>query len=423
MSKALWQKLMENRFRHLYSRLCVNIILILPVLLLGGCFRRTQPINMTFDLKELLPAQWTTVGTVQEINIDNDPAVERLVFFSYDKSPQTGVGPIGALIYDLHEDKSIITTAGEPVANQSSSSLVRYQVLPSYWQGAGQGFIAEASQAATIQNYTVSYETTDANATAVSRKELIVRGGDSYLTFIWWKGTVDGYGVTQLFAPGGFRGIDWPTWTRTPTPITQITGLYPLHDRNLLCRKVTYDRADIAPMNLAPADGENIQYRQDIHYTSSNRGLDFCDGAPAYPFYSEGVVLAYLLDAKNRTNLLDPPLQSTAEITRLQSIFSPEQLVLVDDLRGALDIPISRPDALAPGASIETKVCAKIITWTDATLAQFEPRWLLFTLRHQLSKPDTAAIDQLVIANVNLLPAPTDGAVLDCTQVMQSLPR
>lgn len=398
----------------------VSILLLLVVLLLGGCFRRTQTTNMTFDLKELLPAEWTSVGAVREINIDDDPAAERLVFFSYDKSPQTGAGPIGALIYDLHEDKSIITTSGEPVANQSSSSLVRYQVLPSYWQGAGQGFIAEPGQASNLQVNTVTYETTDANAVPVSRKELVVRGGDSYLTFMWWKGTVDGYGVTQLFAPGGFRGIDWTDWARLPTPITQITGLYPLHDRSLLCRKVTYDRADVAPINLASLGGENIQYRQDIHYTASNRGLDFCDGAPAHPFYAEGVVLAYLLDIKNRAALLDTPLQGSSEITRMQSIINPDRLILVDDVRGVQAIPVTRPDALAPGASIETNVCAKIIAWTDTAATAYAPQWLLFTLRHQLSQPDTAAVDQLVITNVSQLAPPADGSEIACTQVLQN---
>ncbi|MFN8495446.1 MAG: hypothetical protein U0350_48070 [Caldilineaceae bacterium] len=397
----------------------VGVFLVLCILALTGCFRRAQPANMTFDLKELLPAEWSAVGAVHEINIDNDDAVERLVFFSYDKSPQTGLGPIGALIYDLHEDKSIITTEGQPVANQSSSSLVRYQILPSYWQGAGQGFVAEPDQAANIQVNTVTYNTIDGTGANVARKELVVRGGNTHLTFIWWKGTVDGYGVTQLVASGGFRDVNWTDWGRTPEPILKITGLYPLHERSLLCRRVGYDRADVAPRNVTGLGNENIQYRQDIHYNASNRGLDFCDGAPTYPFYAEGVVLAYLLDPANRMNLLDTPLQSSAELTRVQSVIEPARLILVDDVRGAPELPIARADALAPGASVETSVCAKIITWTDAQLTTFEPRWLLFTLRHQLSKPDAAAIDQLVITSVNRLTNANGGAGLDCTQVMQ----
>ncbi len=396
-----------------------GFLLVVCVLALTGCFRRSQPANMTFDLKELLPPEWSSVGAVREINIDNDDAAERLVFFSYDKSPLTGLGPIGALIYDLHEDKSIITTEGQPVANQSSSSLVRYQVLPSYWQGAGQGFIAEPEQAGNIQVNTVTYGAVDATGASVARKELVVRGGGTHLTFIWWKGTVDGYGVTQLMAPGGFRGVDWTDWARLPGPIAQITGLYPLHDRSLLCRRVGYDRADVAPSNLTGLGNENIQYRLDIHYNASNRGLDFCDGAPAYPFYAEGVVLAYLLDSAHRTNLLDTPLQSSVELTRVQSVIDPARLILVDDVKGAPELPIARADALAPGASVETNVCAKIITWTDAQLTTFEPHWLLFTLRHQLSKPDAAAIDQLVITNVNRITTANGGAGLDCAQVIQ----
>ena len=82
-----------------YVSLFPCLLALCFTLLLSGCFRRTTVPNMSFDLNELLPAGWTPVGTVREIDIDNDPAMERLVFFSYDKSPQTNLGPIGALIF------------------------------------------------------------------------------------------------------------------------------------------------------------------------------------------------------------------------------------------------------------------------------------------------------------------------------------
>ncbi|CAN5800231.1 hypothetical protein BH10CHL1_BH10CHL1_36720 [soil metagenome] len=407
--------------RHVSLSPCLFGFMLICTLFLAGCFRRSNVPNMSFDLNELLPAGWTAVGAVREIDIDDDPTLERLVFFSYDKSPQTNAGPIGALIYDLHEDKGIVTNQGAAVANQSSSSLVRYQILPSYWQGAGQGFIAEPSQAANILVYPVTYAAIDSQGAAMTRKELVVRGGATYLTFIWWKGTVEGYGVAQLYAPGGFQGIDWTEWEREPKPINQITGLYPLHDRNSLCRKVTYDRNDVAPTMLTPLIGETIAYRQEIYYKASNRGLDFCDGAPTHPFYPEGVVLAYLLDAKNRTDLLDPSLQSSIEITRVQSVVDPGRLILVDDLHGQQDIPITNPTVVAPGVTIQTRVCAKVMAWTDATATTFEPRWLLFTLQHQSSTPDASAVDQLAIVNVNQVAASTEGGLLDCTQVIQTL--
>ncbi len=399
----------------LTSKPCLLILSLFCTLLLAGCFRRSTVPNMSINLTELLPAGWTAVGDVREIDIDDDPALERLVFFSYDQ------GPVGALIYDLHEDKGIVTNQGAAVANQSSSSLVRYQILPSYWQGAGQGFIAEPGQAANILVYPVGYAATDGQGAAVTRKELIVRGGLTYLTFIWWKSTVEGYGVAQLYAPGGFQGIDWTDWEREPKPINEITGLYPLHDRNLLCRKVTYNRADVAPLALPPPTSEAIAYRQDIHYKASNRGLDFCDGAPTQPFYPEGVVLAYLLDAKNRTDLLDPALQSSTEITRVQSVIDPNRLILVDDVRGQQDIPIANPMVVAPGTTIQTTVCAKVMAWTDTTATTFEPRWLLFTLQHQLSAPGASAIDQLAILDVKQVATADASGLLDCTQVIQSL--
>ncbi len=399
---------------------CLLVFALSCALLLAGCFRRATVPNMSFDLNELLPSGWTAVGDVHEINIDDDAAIERLVFFSYDQSLQTKLGPIGALIYDPREDKAIVTNQGAVVASQSSSSLVRYQILPSYWQGAGQGFIAEPSQAANILVNPVTYATTDSQGAAVTRKELVVRGGSTYLTLIWWKGATDGYGVAQLYAPGGFQGIDWTAWERDPKPISRITGLYPLHDRSLLCRKVTYDRTDVAPTTGTPLTGENISYRQDIHYNASNRGLDFCDGAPTHPFYPEGVVLAYLLDAKNRMDLLDPSVQNSAEITQVQSVIDPARLILVDDIRGQQAIPLARPITPAPDVAIQTTVCAKVMAWTDATATVFEPRWLIFTLRYQLSTPGTASVDQLAIINVNRVAAASAGTELDCTQVIQS---
>ncbi len=45
--------------------------------------------------------------------------------------------------------------------------------------------------------------------------ELLIRGGDTHLTFVWWRDAMYGYGVTQLAAEGGFRGVDWEAWSRS----------------------------------------------------------------------------------------------------------------------------------------------------------------------------------------------------------------
>ncbi len=305
-------------------------------LLLAGCLRRGDD-NMTFGLEEFLPADWTPVGDVIEVDIDGDEDVERLLFYHYDRSSESA-GPVGALIFDLRQGETTVTSEGEPLARQSSSSLVRHQILPSYWQGAGQGFIAAPDQAGNIPVYTVTYPGADIAGVGSARKELVVLGGNSYLTFIWWRGRMDGYGVTQIYAPGGFEGVDWTAYTRRPEPITQVIGLYPQHDRSLTCRKVGYDRVDTEPANLA-LDDATVTYRQTIAYRASNHGLDFCYGIPTSPFYPEAVVLAYLLDPPNQLLLLDSTLQADPEAARLRGIIDPAQLILVDDLRSPVDVP------------------------------------------------------------------------------------
>jgi len=404
------------------SRYTHPFLLFILALLFAGCLRRGDD-SMTFSLEEFLPADWTPVGDVVEINIDGDADVERLLFYHYDSSNENdgrseSAGPVGALIFDLRQGETTVTTEGEPLARQSSSTLVRHQILPSYWQGAGQGFIAEPGQADDIPVYTVTYSGADLAGVGGSRKELVVLGGESYLTFIWWRGRMDGYGVTQLYAPGGFEGVDWTAYARRPEPIMQVIGLYPLHDRSLTCRKVGYDRVDVEPANLAL--DEAIAYRQTIAYRTSNRGLDFCYGVPATPFYPEAVVLAYLLDPQNHLPLLDSPLQADPEAARLRGIIDPTQLILVDDLRSPVDVPFLRPDPLAFTNPIETSVCAKVIVWTDQASAAYTARWLLFTLRYQISQPETVATDQLLITNVIEPVRPADNSALTCEQILQN---
>lgn len=392
-------------------------LLLVLALLLAGCFRLGNNNNMTFGLEEFLPADWTPVGDVIEVDIDGDADIERLLFYHYDRSGESA-GPVGALIFDLRQGETTVTTEGEPLARQSSSSLVRHQILPSYWQGAGQGFIAEPDQAGDIPVYTVTYPGSDVDP-GNSRKELVVLGGNTYLTFIWWRGRMDGYGVTQLYAPGGFEGVDWTAYSRQPEPITQVIGLYPLHDRSLICRRVGYDRVDVEPVNLA-LDDATVAYRQTIAYRSSNRGLDFCYGIPTSPFYPEAVVLAYLLDPQNHLPLLDSTLQEDPEAARLRDIIDPAQLILVDDLRSPIDVPFLRPDPLAFTTPIETSVCAKVIVWTDQATSAYTARWLLFTLRYQISQPETVATDQLLITNVIEPARPADNSELTCEQILKN---
>jgi hypothetical protein len=240
---------------------------------------------------------------------------------------------------------------------------------------------------------------------------LILRGGNQYLTFSWWKNVVDGYGVSQIFAPGWFEGIDWTLWQRTPQPITSIVTVAPLNNRSLFCHKTRYD--------LVTSEAADISaYQQPILFAATDLGIHFCYGSPAHPFYPEGVVLAYLLDARNRTTLLIDPLHGEEAQTRLDQIFNPDALVRVEDVLGYRDIPVPEASSAVTGAPLTTSVCARIALRQSEDETQLEKRWLLFILQHQPPRQDTPTPDRLYIANVNTVPAPAHGVALECSQII-----
>ena len=104
-----------------------------------------------------------------------------------------------------------------PVALQPFGYYKPYRLLPSYWAytfggGMGQGFVAPPGQGASVVPVVVTAD--GGNGPPV---ELVLRGGTTHLTFVWWKNQAEGYGVTQLYAPGGFEGINWDNWARPPS--------------------------------------------------------------------------------------------------------------------------------------------------------------------------------------------------------------
>ncbi len=80
----------------------------------------------------------------------------------------------------------------------------------------------------------------------------------------------------------------------------------------------------------------------------------------------------------------------------------------------------SRPDPLAFANPIETTVCAKVIVWTDQAASAYAARWLLFTLRYQISQPDTVATDQLLITNVIEPARSAANLELTCEQILKN---
>ena len=147
---------------------------------------------------------------------------------------------------------------------------------------------------------TEAITTDDAGAPVSKVDELIIRGGGSHITFLWWENTIDGYGVAQIHAPWGFSNEIPGAELANQTPLVSAIGSAPMNDRSQLCRKYRFQR------QVVPSTSPRAVYRQPITYIQLPLGIHFCGGIPAHPFYPEGVVLAYLLQPGAHGNLIQP---------------------------------------------------------------------------------------------------------------------
>ncbi len=379
-------------------------LLLISLGLLSGCgLLPNRASQVSLDLTAFLPSEWQPVGALQEINIDDDAAVEYLMLYQYDQS--NGSGPVGALILDPQAE-TIVAESGVQVVGRPASFPNPYAILPNYWRGSGQGFIAAPGQDSEIVAQEVTYAGAAVGDLLPRPDTLILRGGNHYLTFVWWRNVIDGYGVTQLYAPGGFEEIDWTAWQRAPGPILSIVATAPRHDRSLLCHKTRYDLAD-------PTAQESGVYRQPIRYLPTDLGLFFCAGPPTHPFYPEGVVLAFLRYPERRQTMLAAPLQADPDAAaRLINFSEVEHLVRVDEVLGYPEIAVT-------GQAVEPKttVCAQVVINPTGEFAE-ERRWLLFTLEHEPPRLEPPTPDRLYIVSVDVIPAPATGVDLRCNQLI-----
>jgi hypothetical protein len=335
-------------------------------LLSGGCAllpRSERGPRLEVEFDQVLPDGWEAIGNWRSVNLDGDEAEENLLFFRFDS------GQIGALIYDAQ------LAPAQP-----------YRLLPRYFddRGAlGQGVIAPPGiDPDAITLYQMDGQTPS--------RELVIRGSGTHLTFVWWEGEAKGYGVTQLYAPGGFSGLDWDEWERTPAPIQSLVGYYPLDDyraRSRICRTIEYTRRS------------DLSY---IAFAALSQGLQFCDGAiPDHPFSPEGVVLAYLLWPRPADTGLSALLTSSTTLPQVDAESAMERLPFerIDDIAAYAAVPLSllqlpaasEQNAQAPGAELPsvsvfptTSVCVEMVERANPKAR----RWVVFTLQYQ--PPDEA---------------------------------
>jgi hypothetical protein len=382
---------------------------LLLALLAGGCssllLRQERPrVPLELDFAKVLPEGWEPIRSWTEVNIDGDEAVEYLLLFRYD------AGQIGAAIYDSQIATDLVgvvdidatpvpsaTVALAPAALQPFGYYKPYRLLPSYWAysfggGMGQGFVAPPGQESAVVPVAVTND--GGNGPAA---ELVLRGGTTHLTFVWWKNQIEGYGVTQLYAAGGFEGVNWDSWGAAPKPILEIAGLTPVEDyraRSQICRETAYTRRE------ASEDAPSA-----IVFDAADQGLRFCQAeTPPHPFYPEGVVLAYLRmpegDRKGLDLLLTPgvaagQVDADVDVGRLAN-------ERIDDIATYATVQVT-PGALREGEFAPTTSACVQLTGQDNADAR---RWLVFTLRYQPPDLERRLPDRWTISGVRAEPRP-----------------
>lgn len=267
---------------------------------LAGLGRPDIPLNI--DYRRYLPREWTPIGEWRPIDVDEDGQTEWLLFYAYDH------GQIGGMVLDFQSNVDLVRQdpareGAVPLVNQPAAVTVPYRLLPSYWAETGQGFIASPDLVDQIQVYSLTRarpEEKGGDVEEIRPDELMVRGGNRYISFFWWRGIVEGYGVAHVSAPGGVKPPEgWEAWDGI-TPPQVLLASYPENDRSLLCRKSTFVR------QLRRSQFENA-YRPAVYYQESARRLEFCQmPPPAQPFYPEAAVLAYLLGDPAASSLVPP---------------------------------------------------------------------------------------------------------------------
>jgi hypothetical protein len=390
---------------------------ILALLLMAGCRNAQQPAAGDGpQVLSTLPQGWTpmTFGTNtvlnrgatnwMTINIDNDLAVEYLLFFTYDNSQ------VGAIIYDQQTGATgVVSSTPVPAPNQPTGVYVPYQVEPSFWTRSETpdivGYVAPPfTTADQIRIEQVErFATDDPNVPGAANpnpgsdvpptNELIIYGGTQVISVVWWRNTYNGYGIAQMAASAGLVPVTRETG-EVLRPLEVVIGETPLTGllaRSVLCREVRFARQNAGE----PPDIVEPVYQSAVRYGESDGGIVFCYDTPPHPYYPEGVVLAYL-----RPPAMAPPARGEqpvdptagllwsgmAEAQRAALLGAVDlngpgvegRGLIVRDLRAPAGVALA-PDYRVPDAPpITTTACAEVVSEDGQQL-----RRLLFNLIYE----------------------------------------
>ncbi len=313
------------------------LLLFLASVGLAGCAALFSAENkepeLPIDMGQVVPAEWEPIGEFQRISVDNEPTEEYLLLYRYDASAKGKPAPVGGVIYDTQTNPYSQWRA-IPIPSNPAAQLVPYQLLPSYWKGGGQGYLADPGVGdAQVRVYQVKRTDSEEKVGPLAEPwepqplgkedklvekpvfdELVILGGRNRISVFWWKSKREGYGVAHVWASGWLETPGWKEEevregekkaaeeqkpNNAPRPIETILAYYPLNDRSALCWRSTFTRM-LDPENTTPTS-----YRPAVKYEESPRFVDFCYGVPeSTPFYPEATALAYLLDPSKRGALV-----------------------------------------------------------------------------------------------------------------------
>lgn len=407
------------------------IVLLFFALLLASC--RNNADTAGPQVLSTLPQGWTPMTTERsgllnrggatlwtQINIDNDLPIEYLLYFTYDN------GQVGAIIYDQQAGATGTNSPTPiPAPNQPAGQYVSYQVEPSFWKRSDApdtvGFIAPpnttvgALRIEQVQRYPAGDPgqagpaNPDPGEDVPSTNELIIYGGTTVISVLWWRNTFNGYGIAQMQATGGLLPPAQPAGD-VLRPLDQVVGETPLSGllaRSVLCSETRFTRTNTGE----PPDIVQPVYQSAVRYVESSGGIVFCDGAPAYPYYPEGVVLAYLRPAPaGATTAVAPSptllwsglgeaqaavLADTVDLNGPSIAGSPP--LIVRDLKARPSIPQPEDFRSTGGGTVTTNVCAEVVTEDGSTM-----RRLLFDLVYEGVQESGGVIlpERFAIANI-----------------------
>ena len=223
-----------------------------------------------FDIRTIIPREWTPITKLIELNVDDDPAMEWLLFYRYDVSAarkERGnlAGPIGGVVFDRQIDP-----------NTGVSVFARHDLLPDIREGKGQGFLGEERCEARI--YKVTHD-------GDVGENLAVFGyaygpiAPVYLSIFRKKDDgSQGYQFELLGHFYGDGGVGIESDVGNSDPLYKVVVKTRLNERSLISKKTIFERR---------ATGDGYEPKPE-----ENR-LEFTYGIPDNPYYPEAAVLAY----------------------------------------------------------------------------------------------------------------------------------